>query len=208
MAIPKLETDVRIISQIPNYPGSEGGLTPEEFKAKFDEAPQIIKDYINNVFIPEMNQIVDVDALLNGILDATLTQADKAAQAKAVGDALNAKLSRTGGNMTGAMTVLEPETDANPATKKYVDRKHVTAQVTLLASGWSDSAPYTQTVPVDGILATDQPHYGVVYTDNWNDERDAFAAVDELDTADGSVTFTCFAEKPSVDITIQMEVNR
>lgn len=208
MAIPKLETDVRIISQIPNYPGSEGGLTPEEFKAKFDEAPQIIKDYINNVFIPEMNQIVDVDALLNGILDSTLTQADKAAQAKAVGDALNAKLSRSGGDMIGAMTVLEPTVDANPATKGYVDARHFTAQVTLLASGWSDNAPYTQSATVNGILATDQPHYGVVYTDNWSAEKDAFSAVDELDTEDGSVTFTCFADKPAADITIQMEVNR
>ena len=32
--------------------------------------------------------------------------------------------------------------------------------------------------------------------------------VDDLDTADGSVTFTCFEDKPGVNIPIQMEVNR
>jgi hypothetical protein len=208
MAIPKLETDVKIVSKIPNYPGSEGGLSPEAFKEKFDEAPQIIKDYLNEILIPEMDKTIDVQALINGILDASLTQTDKAAQAKAVGDALNGKFSKSGGNITGAMTVLEPTADANPATKKYVDNKHMTAEVTLLASGWSAEAPYTQTVQVEGILATDRPHYGVIYSENREAEKEAFALVDQLDTAEGSVTFTCFEEKPEADLTIQMEVNR
>jgi hypothetical protein len=87
MAIPKLETDVKIVSKIPNYPGSEGGLSPEAFKEKFDEAPQIIKDFINNVLIAELNSLVDVQALLNNVIDNTLTLPDKAAGAKATGDA-------------------------------------------------------------------------------------------------------------------------
>lgn len=121
-------------------------------------------------------------------------------------------LARSGGEMTGALIVLEPEQDANPATKKYVDgvvaNTHMRAQVTLPASGWSDAAPYRQSIAVEGILATDQPHFGVVYSENREAEKEAFSAVDELDTEDGSVTFTCFAEKPAADITIQMEVNR
>lgn len=212
MAIPKLEADVRIVSQIPNYPGSEGGLTPEEFKEKFDEAPQIIKDYINKILIPELDKTVDVQALLNGILDETLTFSNKAARADAVGAALKKKLDISGGDMTGHMTVLEPTADGNPTTKKYVDgvvaNTHMTAQVMLPASGWSSEAPFTQTVAVEGILATDQPHYGVVYSENWEAEKEAFALVDELDTADGNVTFTCFEEKPEANLTIQMEVNR
>jgi hypothetical protein len=208
MAIPKLEADVKIISQIPNYPGSEGGLTPEEFKEKFDEAPQIIKDYINKILIPELDKTVDVQALLNGILDETLTFSNKAARADAVGAALKKKLDISGGDMTGHMTVLEPAQDANPATKKYVDDTYMTAEVTLTADGWQGEGPYTQTVAAEGILATDRPHYGVVYTENWEAEKEAFALVDELDTSDGSVTFTCFEEKPGVDLTIQMEVNR
>lgn len=83
--------------------------------------------------------------------------------------------------------------------------------VNLPANGWSKSAPYTQTVAVEGILATDRPHFGAVLSDNLETalaEKEAFAMVDELDTADGSVTVTCLEDKPSVALTVQMEVNR
>lgn len=119
-----------------------------------------------------------------------------------------AALARAGGEMTGALIVLEPEQDANPATKKYVDAKHMSTEVLLAAAGWQGEGSYTQTIAVEGILATDRPHYGVVYSDNRETEKEAFSAVDELDTDDGSVTFTCFEDKPGVDLTIQMEVNR
>ena len=94
------------------------------------------------------------------------------------------------------------------ACKTYADGKHMTATVSLPFDGWNGTAPYTQTVALEGILATDQPHYGVVYSENWEAEKEAFSLVDELDTADGSVTFTCFSEKPHIDLTIQLEVNR
>ena len=83
--------------------------------------------------------------------------------------------------------------------------------VNLPAANWSSSAPYTQTIQIDGILGTDRPHYGVVYAADQDlrlAQKEAFAMIDDLDTADGSVTFTCFEDKPGVDLTIQMEVNR
>ena len=142
--------------------------------------------------------------------DAAIAKAQTTADsAKATAEAA---LARSGGEMTGAMTVLAPVTDSNPATKKYVDeavaKSHMEAVVALPASGWSEAAPYVQTVTVSGILASDRPHYGVVYSDNREAEKEAFSALDDLDTADGSVTFTCYEEKPSANLTIQMEVNR
>lgn len=87
-----------------------------------------------------------------------------------------------------------------------------TFEVRLLANRWSGGkAPYTQTVLVDGIWDSDQPHYGVIYSANLDTalaEKEAFAMVDDLDTATGSVTFTCFDEAPSINLNIQMEVNR
>jgi hypothetical protein len=108
--------------------------------------------------------------------------------------------------------LAEVENQTYYASREYVDNSiaatYMTAEVTLSAAGWQGNGPYTQTVAVDGILATDRPHYGVVYSANWEAEKEAFALVDELDTSAGSVTFTCFENKPEVNIVIQMEVNR
>lgn len=100
MAIEKLSADLNIISKLGDYPLADDGLEPDQFKTKFDEAGKIIKQYINEVLIPSLDELVDVDALLKGILDTTLTEADKAANAKATGTALNAHKTMIG-------TVLE-----------------------------------------------------------------------------------------------------
>ena len=100
MAIEKLSADMNIISKLGDYPLADDGLEPDQFKEKFDEAGKIIKQYINEVLVPSVDELVDVDALLKGILDTTLTKADKAANAEATGTALNAHKSMIG-------TVLE-----------------------------------------------------------------------------------------------------
>ena len=96
--------------------------------------------------------------------------------------------------------------------KKYSDDKHLEKSVTLTVDGWTgDDAPYTQTVSVNGILADDDPHYAVVYSGDLEaklKQKEAFAMVDDMETAAGSVTFTCLEDKPEVDLLIQMEVNR
>lgn len=95
------------------------------------------------------------------------------------------------------------------ASKGYVDG--TTLNATLLASGWSASAPYTQTVAVAGMTAEDNPDYWPVYSGTNADriaQKAAFAVLDYLETAAGKVTVTCFEEKPETDITIGMEVHR
>lgn len=112
------------------------------------------------------------------------------------------------------VNMADPEENTDGANKKYVDSRHFFLEVVLYANSWAtttDTAPYTQTVAVADILASDKPHYSVVYSDVHDirlAEKAAFALVDDLDTADGSVIFTCFEEKPATDLTIQMEVNR
>ena len=87
MAIKPLTADVAVHQKLGDNPGIDDGLTTEELKKKWDEPAELIKDYINNHLIAELDQLIDVEALLNGILDQTLSQEDKAAQAKAVGEA-------------------------------------------------------------------------------------------------------------------------
>ena len=129
-------------------------------------------------------------------------------------------LPKTGGTMTGPIAMGgnkvtglgEPEDAGDGATKGYVDGKHFLATVSLPAAGWAgDAAPYTQTVAVDGILETDTPHFGALYSGTAEEktaQKEGFALVDDLDTGTGSVTFTCFEETPEVDLTVQLEVNR
>lgn len=88
MAIPKFEADVEIISKLGDFPGKNDGLTNAGFKAKFDEGAVLFKKYINERLAPELDKLVDVDALLAALLDDTLTKDDKAAPAKTVSDAL------------------------------------------------------------------------------------------------------------------------
>lgn len=90
MAIPLFEDDLAIISKLSDNPNTGDGLSAEELKAKFDAAPKLIQDYINNILIPNLDKTVDVDALVADLLDATLVIEGKAAEAKATGDAIAA----------------------------------------------------------------------------------------------------------------------
>jgi hypothetical protein len=153
--------------------------------------------------------------------DAAIQKAQSTADSAK--ETAEAALPRTGGKMTGALdmagnkltNVPDPEADGDAVNMGYVtsyaDGRRLKATVSVTAAGWSAEAPYTQTVTVEGMLETDRPHYGVVYSadaDTRLGEKEAFMLVDDLDSAAGSVTFTCFEDKPGIDLTIQLEVNR
>ena len=158
------------------------------------------------------------------LADSAKTAAEDAQEyANAAQETAEGKISPDGSiPMTGDLdmgknkivNVLEPEKDTDAANKQYVDGKTVAFEVKLKADSWASttgSAPYYQDMALDGIMATDKPHWSVVYSglqDTKLAEKAAFALVDDLDTYDGRVTFTCFEERPETDLTIQMEVNR
>lgn len=87
---------------------------------------------------------------------------------------------------------------------------HVTTTATLSTS-WSGSGPYTQSLSVAGILSTDTPHIMPVYSTTNStaiSQKEAWACVSKAETSDGTITFTCFEEKPATEIPIQIEVMR
>ena len=101
----------------------------------------------------------------------------------------------------------------SPAEKEKWDNPTTAAfyTVPLPASGWTGTGPYVQTVAVEGILSTDRPIFGAVYsgTNEEKVEQSIMAGfVDECETAAGSVTFRCYLVKPEVDLTMQLEVIR
>ena len=126
-------------------------------------------------------------------------------------------LPRSGGTLTGGLDLggfrlgglAEPGAPEDAATKAYVDARHFTARVTLPQAGWEGTGPYSQTLTLAGILESDCPHFGVVYTEGSEQaQKEYFALVDELRTENGRLVFRCFGEKPAGDLTLILEVNR
>lgn len=174
-----------------------------------------------NDALPKSGGTVTGDVTMNGniamsgkkITDVGVpTEDGDAANKKYVTDEVGKSLPKSGGTMEGALNVLEPTENTHAANKVYVDEKRKVFTTTLTVNDWEgDSAPFTQRIGIEGILSTDRPHYGAVYDADQETrlaQKEAFAMVDDMDTEDGAVVFTCFEDKPEVNIPIQMEVNR
>ena len=88
----------------------------------------------------------------------------------------------------------------------------VISKTATLSTNWTgSSAPYTQSVVVTGMLATDKPHISPVYSSTVSTalaQREAWGLVCDADSSTSKLTFSCFEEKPTVAIPIQIEVIR
>lgn len=83
---------------------------------------------------------------------------------------------------------------------------------TLTVAGWTGAAaPYTQTVNVVGILATDRPILDIAVsnvTATGIAEVENFAYITKAETGAGSITFSCYEDKPDTEMTINIKVVR
>lgn len=138
-------------------------------------------------------------------------------------ETLGKRLPVAGGTMEGgidmggnALTDLKaPAKDADAATKGYVDGKRQTFTATL-GTSWSGTGPFTQTVAVSGILASDMPHVTPVYKSDSTDTDaivngriEQWAKVSYAEAVADGIKFTCM-EDPAFDylLKIQIEVMR
>ena len=129
----------------------------------------------------------------------------------------------SGGTMTGDIdlggntlrNLKVPADAADAATKGYVDGKRLTFSA-VLAKTWEGTGPYTQTVPVSGILETDMPHVTPVYKSDASDTEDIvngriaqWGKVSYAEAVTGGIRFVCM-EEPAFDylLRVQIEVMR
>ena len=85
------------------------------------------------------------------------------------------------------------------------------AKATLKAAGWSGSAaPYTQSVNVSGLLESDQLLVDVdmsaATAENYEAILEAYGRVSRIEAAAGKLTATCYGDKPSQDINLNLVV--
>lgn len=154
------------------------------------------KRYVDTTFLKSVNDIspdengnVNVDALLRN------------------GGSMAGDIDMAGNGVTG---LKAPKNDADAATKSYVDKKRAVFSA-VISTEWAGDEPYTQTVAVSGILASDMPHVTPVYdADNTTAQaqREAWGCVSRGVAAAGGIQFTCFEDKPETAIPIQIEVMR
>lgn len=83
--------------------------------------------------------------------------------------------------------------------------------VSVPVSGWTGAKPYTQTLTVTGLLATDTPLADVVLSGDaetalW--QLEAYGYIGRVSTGANAVTLTCFEEMPEIDLTIVLKVVR
>lgn len=116
-------------------------------------------------------------------------------------------VSKTGDTMTGPLTIPAPTASGHAVNKGYVDTKTVTA--TLSASGWSSSAPYSQSVTVAGLTDAKRAHAHPVYSGTLETDlaiKEACGCVSYAKRSGTTVTFYCLEEKPTANIPIEVEV--
>ena len=124
-------------------------------------------------------------------------------------------LPKSGGTMTGTINMNgqpisglnDPTEESQVARKGYVDTTAVS--VTIPASGWVGSGPYTQTVTVaaltDGRRCMVYPAYGDDTAANLA-MLEACACLSYAKRDRQNVIFTCLEDKPAVDISVTVEV--
>lgn len=79
--------------------------------------------------------------------------------------------------------------------------------VKIPADGWTYSEPYTQTVNVDGVTASQSPVISCgmpeeVTAENVKAMKKAFGMIDRGVTGDGIITFFCYNKRPQKDIIV------
>lgn len=96
MSLSTFDKDVSIIAKLDDDPNATGGLTAAELKSRFDEAANIIKSWLNNTHIPELQKLENLvdgyQALLGTVktLETIITPTDDAIPtSKAVLDAIS-----------------------------------------------------------------------------------------------------------------------
>lgn len=104
MSLTKLNENLNIVQSLSNKPTLEA----EELKAQFDEAPNLIKEYINEVLTPEIEALVEnaiaqaKTPIENNLTSTSTTKSLSALQGKVLKDLVDVMKTKLNGIQEGA----------------------------------------------------------------------------------------------------------
>jgi hypothetical protein len=218
MAFTTFTGEVNNISQLSDTPTLTEGLSPDELKARFDLGNVRIKDYINNTLLPQLERNSAASSLgaqsVNGFDQFSNVQAALSLIISHVLD-LEGEIGGSASIDDGAVTTAKLADSAvtakklatNAVTTEKIAPESVSKTYTAnLSNVWGGSGPYTQTVNVSDILASDNPIIDVILSGTYSTDKnrcEEFAKIYRAVTANGSVTFYA-DEKPTSSFSVRM----
>lgn len=110
-------------------------------------------------------------------------------------------------NANGVLIPLYPSTNINQVIDWNLGEVYGPYTITLPASNWAN---LSQTITLNGVLATDKIKCVKILTGSKSDMEAQEQAYARLNTASGirsalnSVTFTCSNQAPTVDLQVQL----
>lgn len=111
--------------------------------------------------------------------------------------------------VTGQLSVANGGTGANSASgaKTNLGFATSTSYTATLSTTWSGTGPYTQTVNITGILATDSPIIDIVLTGVTATDTarlEGWGLVGRAVASANSIAFTCYDSAPTVSLPIKI----
>ncbi len=170
-----------------------GGATAEQ-GAKADSAIQGVK-VDGTLLTPDEQKVVNVDT---SVIDCATSEQGAKADSAIQGIKLNG-------------TTITP--DGQKVVNVQVNETTVNTYTATISTDWvtAESGEYTQVIALDGILETDNPIVDVVLGSEKElalSQLEAWSCVSKIETADGSITATCFEDMPELALPIQLKVVR
>lgn len=162
MAISKVNEDLDIIQKLDTYPNDTDGLSAEELKERFDRAGNLLKTFLNEVLIPELEAENIPFSASTAVNAENIQTAIENVQKQIAGVALNAIPDRTitreklAKSLDDLLNLLVDDSTSHDSsiTDLYASKavKSVSSAKTLLASAWTGtSEPYQYDLDVEGI---------------------------------------------------------
>ena len=169
-----------------------------------------VSDYDNDGAVKAAGGIKAYTKAQTDVLAADITKANNSiAEVKTTADAAAAQAEKNKTDLAETNhTLANVQTSLGGLAANVDNLKYVL--VSLPASGWSGSAPYTQTVSVSSMTADWVPgvpslaFYGNVDVTELITKTEALGCIKMITSADGTLTFTAPEDKPDRSINIRV----